>query len=381
MDKRPRVCLALASALLIASAASAQDTQVLAGEPVGGTLSRTDRTTESGAYYDTYVYTGRAGERISISLTSTDFDPLLSVVHVSANGSTTEPIEDDDGGDGTDALLILPLDADGTYRITATSYDAAETGAYRLEVRQRPGGTGAGGVITRIDIGQTIDGTLSVDDAVDVDDSYYDEYRFQGRQGESVEIVLRSDDLDAYLVLSSIVDGDLTQIASNDDGAGGTDARLRRTLPRDGEYVVLANSLFEGEVGRYTLSLSSYVPPAGGTNAVVPIQAGQAVSGTLSETDNQDFDDSFYDDYQFSGAAGDRVTVEMHSEDFDTYLLIGQIIDGEFSPIESNDDDGSGGTDSRIELTLGEAGSYIVRANSLSGDMTGDYTLHLQINR
>src|SRR5690606_33736422 len=230
------------------------------------------------------------------------------------------------------------------------SYDAAETGAYRLEVRQRPGGTGAGGVITRIDIGQTIDGTLSVDDAVDVDDSYYDEYRFQGRQGESVEIVLRSDDLDAYLVLSSIVDGDLTQIASNDDGAGGTDARLRRTLPRDGEYVVLANSLFEGEVGRYTLSLSSYVPPAGGTNAVVPIQAGQAVSGTLSETDNQDFDDSFYDDYQFSGAAGDRVTVEMHSEDFDTYLLIGQIIDGEFSPIESNDDDGSDGTDSRIEL-------------------------------
>jgi hypothetical protein len=50
---------------------------------------------------------------------------------------------------------------------------------------------------------------------------------------------------------------------------------------------------------------------------------------------------------------------------------------GSFIPIESNDD-GAGGTDSRLELTLPDTGTYVIRANSLYGGSRGAYTLRLR---
>ena len=74
--------------------------------------------------------------------------------------------------------------------------------------------------------------------------------------------------------------------------------------------------------------------------------------------------------------AGQCVVITMFSSDFDTDLSVGsQSADGSFQPIDSNDDGTGRGTDSRLEVTFGSAGEYIIRANSLMEDEIGDYRL------
>ncbi|MFW5748539.1 MAG: SH3 domain-containing protein [Chloroflexota bacterium] len=90
--------------------------------------------------------------------------------------------------------------------------------------------------IDRLSLGQEIEGTIS-------DESPTDEYRFEGQEGDIIDIrMLRaSGDLDTLLVLQG-PDGD--EIASNDDdpelGLTGSVINAFR-LPADGTYTVLAS--------------------------------------------------------------------------------------------------------------------------------------------
>jgi hypothetical protein len=112
------------------------------------------------------------------------------------------------------------------------------------------------------------------------------------------------------------------------------------------------------------------------------ITVGQQVSGTLSSDDPVLGDDSHYDLYTFQARAGQRYAITLHSDAFDTYLAVGRGADGageqcdEDSDCETNDDGGEG-TDSRIRFTASVDGVYSIRANSLEGGETGDYTLSL----
>ncbi|WP_204140408.1 tetratricopeptide repeat protein [Halomicronema sp. CCY15110] len=82
-------------------------------------------------------------------------------------------------------------------------------------------------------------------------------------------------------------------------------------------------------------------------------------------------DGSYFNVYTFEGQAGETVSIEMLSEAFDTYLLLrgpeGQVI--------AQDDDGYGGTNSLIVVTLPATGTYRVIANSYTAGATGQYTL------
>ena len=103
--------------------------------------------------------------------------------------------------------------------------------------------------------GQTVSGALEATDRRAEDDSFYDDWVFSGRAGETVEITLESAEFDAFLVLGRMRGGEWTQLEANDDGDQGTDAEIVFTLPEDGEYVARANSLSAGETGGYTLTL------------------------------------------------------------------------------------------------------------------------------
>ena len=84
-----------------------------------------------GTPYRSWLYFGRAGERLTISMSSVDFDTyvVLGRGHV---GSGFETIaEDDDGGAGTDSRLSVYLPEDGTYTIVANSVGATG-GAFAL---------------------------------------------------------------------------------------------------------------------------------------------------------------------------------------------------------------------------------------------------------
>ena len=85
-------------------------------------------------------------------------------------------------------------------------------------------------------------------------------------------------------------------------------------------------------------------------------------------------DASGYDLWQFSGTAGDTITIDMKSAAFDTYLAL---LDPSDVPVAENDDESSTSTDSRIAFTLTSSGTWTVVANALTSGTAGDYTLSI----
>ena len=231
-----------------------------------------------------------------------------------------------------------------------------------------------------IQAGQTVQGSLASGDAVlDTDGSYYDLFLYSGAPGETVEIVLRSADFDAYLVGGSTESEAFALQDTDDDGAGGTDAQLSVTLGPAGTYFFLANSYESDQSGAYSVSVRSLGggTPVAGPRGAQPIRAGQVVQGRLEEADDALPDGSYFDLYTYQGAPGETLTITLASGDFDAYLSGGRIENGTLVP-EHSDDDGAGGTDARMTVTLGFSGTYGIRANSLSAGQTGGYVLSVE---
>lgn len=226
-----------------------------------------------------------------------------------------------------------------------------------------------------IRVGQTVTGTLSERDPRTTEKGHFRVYRFEGRKGQKLIATMRSNDFDAYLTIAHFVGGITDAIASDDDRGGGeknTDARVRFTVPDDGTYLLVAQSLAEEGAGAFTVNLAAAPPPVTATPR--PITVGQTVSGRLDETDAiLEDDDTFYDTWILTGRAGQRVQIEMKADSLDAFLSVGRMEGTEFNSIRT-DDDGGEGTDSRLTLTLPEDGQYVIRANEV-GAKTGAYTL------
>ena len=102
-----------------------------------------------------------------------------------------------------------------------------------------------------------------------------------------------------------------------------------------------------------------------------PIACGATESGSLQTGDCVlASDNTFYDQYSIQGQAGLQVIIDAKSTALDMYLVL---LDPTGEAVAENDD-GGGGTDSRITYTLNQAGTWTIIVNSfLVG--TGNYTL------
>ncbi len=101
------------------------------------------------------------------------------------------------------------------------------------------------------------------------------------------------------------------------------------------------------------------------------LAAGVEGRGTLSDADSQGPDGSYVQAWALLLRAGEEVTAQLTSSDFDAYLiLMGPALESELS-----DDDGGGGCDARITFTAPEDGEYraIVGTSDPSG--TGEFVL------
>jgi hypothetical protein len=246
--------------------------------------------------------------------------------------------------------------------------------------------------LPRIGSGQTVSGRLASGDFLRSDDhTWADGFFYEGRRGERITVTMRSGSFDSWLVFDD-PNGPLQE--TDDDGAGGRDARITVTLPHDGRYLIVANSLSAGATGPYTLSVQG--GGAGGTSSgnddgddsgggggtiadlgrmqLPRITAGQAVTGQLSSGDFVRSDDNTYaDGYVYNGRAGERITITLRSSSFDSWL----VLDEPDGPLRETDDDSAGGNDSRITVTLPRSGRYVIIANSISR-ATGPYTLSVR---
>jgi len=238
---------------------SCSDTPIRPGR-VNGALSTNDcRSRLRGSnnhYADRYSFTGTAGDRVSIELTSGNFDTYLYLV--GPNGSLVT--ENDDGGAGTDSRIppdsgYYTLPATGTYVIEATSYEAGRTGAYALTLTVQ-----AQGCQIRPIVPGSVTGALTTDDCrspLRGSNYYADRYSFTGTAGDRVSIELSSGNFDTYLYL---IGPGGSVVAENDDGGAGSDSRIPPgsgyyTLPGAGTYVIEATSLRSEITGSYRLSL------------------------------------------------------------------------------------------------------------------------------
>lgn len=97
-----------------------------------GELRTGDRTLPNDdSFFDAYTFEGRAGQTITITLESEDFDTYA--ILVSAEGHAVAQNDDVSQGN-TNSLLRVRLPSSGTYQIIVNSYDRTGLGRYRLTV-------------------------------------------------------------------------------------------------------------------------------------------------------------------------------------------------------------------------------------------------------
>ncbi|MFL2545797.1 MAG: pre-peptidase C-terminal domain-containing protein [Candidatus Rariloculaceae bacterium] len=217
-----------------------------------GTLARGDRELEDGEFLDMYEFTGRAGQRVALELTSNDFDTYL--ILSDPNG---ESQANDDARDTTDSMIVATLTESGTHQVGVTSYEGGETGEYRLTIDQdsADGESLENRDVHTLALGQTTVGELSSGDLVlESGGEYQDTYVFDGRAGQSVNVDMSSNDFDTYVALIT-PSGDFIE---NDDFDGSTSRSVvELNLSETGRYRVMATSYAADETGEYRLTVNT----------------------------------------------------------------------------------------------------------------------------
>ncbi len=97
-----------------------------------GVLNANDEQFSTGSYFDSYEIEGSAGQRVSISLDSSDFDALVGLFDSDGNLVATN---DDAAEANPNSFISVTLPRDDTYTVVATSYGAQGSGDYRMALR------------------------------------------------------------------------------------------------------------------------------------------------------------------------------------------------------------------------------------------------------
>ena len=192
--------------------------------------------------------------------------------------------------------------------------------------------------------------------------------------GKSVQIDMKSTDLDAYL---RIEDSNGKQLAQDDDSGGNLDARIKFMVPKEDTYKIYATT-FGGGTGNYTLTVKE-LGGAGKANLAKAIKldtptAAKAteLAAALDENDAKDEkqQNSPAKQYEVEFSENTLYQIDLMSGDFDAFL---RILDKTGTEI-AFDDDGGEGLNSRILFVPPSKGSYRVVATALGGG-AGNYNL------
>lgn len=236
-------------------------------------------------------------------------------------------------------------------------------------------------------INQPDTGELTEQSQVDQESSVaYEMWRFRANAGEPLQISMSEYNdsfLDTYLVVGTMEGDNFVEIARNDDSNGTLNSRLSFDPPASGEYAIRARSYAPEQYGAYQLLIEPmpvYVPPT-----IRPIAVEQAVTGELTaETSVIEDRQTAQDLWTFHAERGDRLRISLTASEeasFDTYLMVGQLVDGEFYPIAYNDDRGDGTLNSMLRFRPTESGEYAIRATAYSQGQYGRYNLVIDRER
>jgi hypothetical protein len=361
------------------------------GETISGVIDAGER--------DFYSIELTAGESITVSMISPDFDTVVEILDEAGNLVSFN--DDRAPGDyNSETTFVVPAAA--TYTLIARAYSTGMSGSYELTVAEAsavqatptPRAIQATPTFTPTPsptrsltatfvpateeataeataeaapvpllIGQGIDGTLprggSLNYSLDVD------------AGDAVTIAATSTDFDTVVEVYNAAG---ERIAFNDD-FNGTNSQIENlTFNRAGTYRILLRSYADAGGGSFTLVVrAASTPPT-------PTLAPTAVAGTelaYGESAEGNLRTGARDPYTFAGSTGDIITIDMEAA-FDTYL---RVQDSSGREVTFNDDRGDGTFNSRIaRFRLPATGTYTILAGSYNDSGSGAYTLTLTRN-
>ncbi len=309
---------------------------------------------DAGLFGAVYSFNAQAEDWMIADLAAgsigSSFEPLLILIDPGFQAvSFGEP---DASGD---AHLEASIPTTGRYYLLVMSsdegYGANDDYGFDLTLTQGVPPEPGGGPIA---FGETIN--------ADLQPTIHDEWTFTAAAGDYVTISMSSETIDTYLELYDPAGTLLTQ---DDDSGGNLDSLIRNfELPTSGTYVIRARSYGGREPGPYALTLTRGAPD---TQTGGPIEMGETVDGDLGPGDR--------DQWTFTGAAGQVVTIRMTSEMSDPYL---ELLGPDGTQLIVNDD-GAGYPNALIEaFELPSAGAYTIIARSFGGSRSGPYVLSLE---
>lgn len=346
-----------------------ENNRLIPGQTVGGTLTDSQ-------FRQLYIFSGTAGQVISVALTATegDLDPYLLLMN---NQNQVLAVSDDDGATNNSVITAYVLPITGDYFIIATRFGhehGTTTGDYRL---------------TLDDLGATTTTTIADDVIIFnvpetgqiTEDTPVIVYRFEGLRGQVINIQLQrtSGNLDPLL---DLFDATGVSIISGDDDPTSSDSLnagiINFLVPSDGVYYIRATRYGRetGDTfGSYVLTVTEIDPSELGirpSNARL-ISYGDTVTATIDS-------DVWARFFQFEGLRGDVVSVIIDREEGNIAPQV-SLLDSELRPI-SISPDLAAVTSARIPgASLPDDDIYYVVVQRYRGEEgTSVGTFSLQIN-
>jgi uncharacterized protein (TIGR03437 family) len=277
--------------------------------------------------------------------------------------------------------LVLPPQAAGFGEVQARLIVAGQP---VNTVRLRIGGDVFPAASLPITIGQTVTGSLAIEDAAQNADGgrgrsfFYDAWRFTAPAGTTLAIDLRSEQFDASILLYRLLpDGGRVFIASDDQTGGIGDGKIENNnallltaLLTAGDYLIFATSsdVEANALGRYSLMLRSVTIPR--------LEYGASITeGAITNADVQTSAGVYLKAWWFAGTRNDGVRISCDSAVFDPFLVLNLF----GAPFALNDtaDALTGGLNALIERTLPEDGVYLILITPFATGRTGSFTLTL----
>jgi hypothetical protein len=335
------------------------------GELYSGSLTGLSPTIGDGKKAQAWSLEGRAGEAVSVTLVSDDFDTYLYLT----GPGLDDVLSDDDGAGDLNSLLTVSFPEDAVYTVVASSLGSGTTGSYTIRVDEPTDMRDLPTDGRTLSLGETANGYLATTDPVIEEGRRGQAWVLEGKQGDTYTVDMLSDDFDCFLY---VIGPGLSEPMTNDDGAGDLDSRITITFPFDGAYVVIASALSSGE-GAYQVQVEEAV----GLNDLPTegrvVQLDRLMTGWLTESDAIVDQGRYGQAWALEGRGGETYTIDLMSDDYDCYLYV--VGPGMLNP--RTDDDGGEGLDSRLTVTLPEDGTYRIVASALSLTGSGDYSLRV----
>ena len=333
-------------------------------------------THQSGSYARFYAFTLTRRTQVQIDLRSAA-DAYLYLLRGSDSAGLIVDEDDDGGSTGNNSLLDLTLEA-GTYTVEATTFRSGATGNFSLDIDATAASINCFRNLGTLPTGTTsISGTWNGDCAsTHQSGSYARFYAFTLTRRTQVQIDLRSA-ADAYLYLLRGSDSAGLIVDEDDDGGStGNNSLLDLTLEA-GTYTVEATTFRSGATGNFSLDIDATAASINCFRNLGTLPTGTtSISGTWNgDCASTHQSGSYARFYAFTLTRRTQVQIDLRSA-ADAYLYLLRGSDSAGLIVDEDDDGGSTGNNSLLDLTL-EAGTYTVEATTFRSGATGNFSLDI----